>query len=185
MVTSSFARELLELHGNCMPQDASEWVGNIPLPDPIAAFYREVGPIDITIEGFGNPTSIPRLSKLWEHQAGYRWNGLTGEAIDDWDNNWIVVAFEAGDPYIHSNGRVLHAQHGAGVWEPSEIFPDLNTMAACLATLGAVILNAGDEFTDDDCRIRPEFRAAALARLAEILGRKSAAEIVIEIAGWG
>ncbi len=185
MVESARVRELLELHGSCQPQHASEWAGQIPLPDPIAEFYRDVGPVNITIEGYGNPTFIPNLSQLWNRQAGYRWNGLTGEPIADWDRDWIVVADEGADPYIYRNGKILFAQHGAGVWEPDEIYPDLNTMAACLATLGAVVLNAGDEFSDDDCYIRPKFRAEAISRLADILGNKNEAEAIVETAGWG
>lgn len=185
MVSSSRVRELLELHGTCQPQDRSAWTGHIPLPDAIADFYREVGPTDVTIEGYGNPTFIPCLSRLWDHQAGYRWNGLTGETIEDWDSDWIVVADEGADPYIYCNGTILFAQHGAGVWEPDEIYSDLNAMAACLATLGAVVLKGGDELTDDDCYIRPEFRAEAVSRLAEILEDENEAEAIVVRAGWG
>lgn len=185
MVDSTRVSELLGLHGTCQPQDASEWTGTIPLPNSIAEFYRDVGPMNITIEGYGNPTFIPCLSQLWDHQSGYRWNGITGELIADWNDDWIVVADEGADPYIHCNGIVLFAQHGAGVWEPDEIYPDLNTMAACLATLGAVVLNAGDEFTDTDCFIRSKFRAEAISRLTDILGDKNEAEAIVETAGWG
>ncbi len=79
MVGLTRVRELLELHGTCQRQDSSEWMGKIPLADAIAEFYADLGPMDITIEGYGNPTFIPCLSRLWDHQAGYRWNGLTGE----------------------------------------------------------------------------------------------------------
>lgn len=184
MVTSACVRELLELHGTCSPQDPSEWTGDIPLPNGIADFYRNIGPINIIIEGYGNPTFMPRLSELWKHQAGYRWNGLTGEPISDWNNDWVVVA-NGGDPFIYCDNKILFAEHGAGVWEPDEIYPDLNTMAAALAILGAVVLNAGIEFTDDDCYVRPEFRAEAVSRLAEILGSETKAEAIVITAGWG
>jgi len=185
MVTSSRVRELLGLHGTCRPQDPSEWTGDIPLANAIADFYSEVGPLDITIEGYGNPTFIPRLSQLWDRQAGYRWNGLTGDPITDWDDDWIVVADEGADPFIYCNGTILFAEHGAGVWEPAEIYPDLNTMAASIATLGSVVLNAGEDLTDDDGWIRPEFRAEAISRLAAILGSEAEAGTIVESAGWG
>ncbi|MEM1211422.1 MAG: hypothetical protein AAGI68_03905 [Planctomycetota bacterium] len=148
-------------------------------------FYRDVGPVDITIEGYGNPTFIPSLSGLWEHQAGYRWNGLTDEPILDWNDEWIVVADEGGDPYIYCQDKVFLAQHGSGVWEPDEIYSNLNLMAACLATLGAVVLDGGDEFTDEDSCVRPVFRAEAISRLADILGDKNKAEAIVITAGWG
>ena len=185
MVTPARVRELLELHGTCEPQDQSEWTGNIPLPDAIATFYRDVGPVNITIEGYGNPTFIPRLSQLWERQAGYRWNAFSGETIDSWDNEWIVVADEGADPYIYCTGRILFAQHGAGVWKPDEIYPDLNTMAACLATLGAIVLKGGKDLTNEECYIRPQYRAEAVSRLAEIVGDKHLAEAIVVTAGWG
>jgi len=185
MVTPARVRELLEEHGHCEPQDASQWTGEIPLPDKIALFYRDVGPADITIEGYGNPTYIPRLSRLWEHQVGYRWNGLTGDPIPDWNTDWIVVADEGADPYIYFHGRILFAQHGSGVWEPDEMYTDLYTMAACLATLGAVVLSGGSDLTDDDGFIRPKFRAEAISRLTDVLGDNTSAEAIIEAAGWG
>lgn len=185
MITSTRVRELLEIHGECSSQDASAWTGEISLPDEIATFYRDVGPVDITIEGYGNPTFIPQLSRLWDHQAGYRWNGLTGEAITDWDNDWIVVADEGADPYIFCRGKILFAHHGEGEWDAGEHYPDLNTMAACMATMGSVILDAGENFTDEDCYVRSEFRAEAIARLTVIVGSEIEAETLIEMAGWG
>jgi hypothetical protein len=50
-----------------------------------------VGPLDITIKSYGNPFFLPRLAALWEFQAGYRWHGFTGERIEDWDSDWLVV----------------------------------------------------------------------------------------------
>jgi hypothetical protein len=47
---------------------------------------------------------------------------------------------ESGDPFIfvRSSSVVLHAYHGEDEWDPVEMFPDLNTMAACLGELGGV-----------------------------------------------
>ncbi len=184
MPTANQARELLEAHGTCQPQDASEWTGDIPLPDAIADFYREVGPVNITIDGYGDPIFIPSLSQLWPRQTGYRWNGLTGESIADWDKDRIVVADEGADPFIYCHGRILFAHHGEGGWEPCELYPDIVTMAACMGTLGSVVLNAGEKFSDDDGYIRPEFRTEAISRLTEIIKNKTEAEIIVETAGW-
>ncbi len=184
MLTPTRVRELLEVHGTCRSQEASEWTGDIPLPDALAVFYREVGPDNITIEGYGNPIFIPSLSQLWDRQTSYRWNGLTSEPITGWDNDWIVVADEGADPFIYYHGRILFALHGEGAWEPREIYPDINSMAACMATLGSVVVNAGNEFTDDESFIRPEFRAEAISRLTTLLGSENEAEIIIETAGW-
>ena len=38
---------------------------------------------------------------------------------------------------------------------------------------------------EEDCLIRPKYRALASARLKELLGSKSEAEAVLEVLGWG
>jgi hypothetical protein len=187
MVSPQQARELLSLHGEVRPQSATEWTGAFFIPPRVEQFYRDVGPVDVTIDMHGNPYFLPRLSELWEFQAGYPWNGLTGETIEDWPEEWLVVAAEAGDPFILSlsHGVILHAYHGEGEWDAGLIFPDLNTMAACLAQLGAVVKEAGETFTDDHYSIRPEHRKRAAAELSKLLGYTTLAEYTLEILRWG
>jgi hypothetical protein len=187
MVTAEGAKRLLALHGEVRPQSASDWTGAFPIPAAVERFYQEVGPANVTIEAHGNPYFLPSLADLWQFQAGYRWNGLSGEPIEDWPDDWLVVAMESGDPFIfvRSSGVLLHAYHGEGEWDAGQMFTDLNTMAACLALIGAVVLEAGDEFTEEDCSIRPRYRALASARLQELLGSKSEAEAVLGVLGWG
>jgi hypothetical protein len=187
MVVAERARELLSLHGVVRPQPPDDWMGRLPLPAPAERFFQEVGPADIAIESYGNAFFLPRLAALWEFQGGYRWNGLTGQPIADWNDDWLVVADQGGDPFILSraSGRVLHAVHGTGVWEPEEMFADLNTMAACLGHLGVVATSAGEAFTDADCLIRLEPREQALVGLRQLLGSTSEAESILETLGWG
>jgi hypothetical protein len=183
----STARTLLAEFGEVRPQPASDWRGTIPLPFEVAEFYGVVGPLDITIPGYGNPYFLPSLCNLWDVQAGYRWNGLTAEAITDWEDNWLVIADEGGDAFIHdrNSSKVLFAHHGMGVWEPDEWFPNLGTMACCLAILGSVVRDAGDEFTDPDFSVKPEHKESAITKIAEVLGSRSEAEVVVDGAGWG
>jgi hypothetical protein len=187
MVAAERARELLSMHGIVQPQPPDDWTGIFPLPPSVERFFQQVGPADITIEDYGNPFFLPRLAALWEFQAGYRWNGLTGQPIEGWDDDWLVVADQGGDPFILSraSGSVLHAVHGSGVWAPAVMFADLNTMAACLGHLGAVVVSAGEAFSDEDCLIRPECHEQALAGLQQLLGVTSEAESVLERLGWG
>ena len=186
VATAEQARQLLSLSGVVRPQPLSDWTGAFPIPPAIERFYREVGPADVYIESYGNPFFLPSLSKLWQFQAGYRWNGLSGEPVADWRDDWLVVADQGGDPFIlsRSSGAVLHDEHGRGMWQPGELFPDLYTMAACLGQLGAVVASAGECFTDEDCRIRPEWRDEALMGLRHLLGSPWAAEFVLGSLGW-
>ncbi len=187
MVNADTAKRLLALHGRVRPQAASDWTGSFPIPPAVERFYREIGPESGTIKTHGNAYFLPRLSDLWKFQAGYRWNGLSGELISDWDDDWLVVADEGGDPFIfaRASGKMLHAYHGEGEWDAGEMFPDLNTMAACLADLGAIVLEAGVAYMEEDCSIRPEFRSLASARLAELLDSKNGADRILGILGWG
>ena len=157
MVSAVQAKELLAIHGRVRPQPPSDWSGTFALPPCVERFYRDVGPVDVYIDACGNEPFLPRLAKLWDFQAGYRWNSLYGEPNEDWDDDWLVVADQGGDPFIlsRSSGVVLIAEHGAGSWDPAELFPDMNTMAACLGYLGSIVQVAGDDFTDEKCDIRP------------------------------
>jgi hypothetical protein len=186
MVSAERSRQLLAKHGVVQSRPADDWTGDVTLPPDIETFFQDVGPVDITIQSYGNPYFLPRLSRLWQFQAGYRWNGLTGETIADWDPNWLVVADEGGDAFIYSvSGRsVLFAVHGAGRWEPEPLFADLNTMGACLAHLGTVRVEAGKDFTDKDSRIRLEHLGHARDELYQLLGSMSETDAVLGILGW-
>jgi hypothetical protein len=147
---------------------------------------HQVGPSDIVIESYGNPFFLPSLARLWQHQVGYRFDA-SGERVEDWSSNWIVVADEGADPFIYdaSTAEILFANHGAGTWKPVEAYPDLNTMAACMAIFGIVSIQAGENFTDEQSYVSPEHRAEAVSRLLEVLADKEAAEAIIVNAGWG
>jgi hypothetical protein len=187
MATAEQARELLSLSGTVRPQQPTDWTGLFPIPNAIERFYHEVGPVDVCVESYGNPFLLPSLTELWQFQAGYCWNGLSGEPAPEWDDDWLVVAYQGGDPFILSRlaGTVLYDQHGRGTWEPGEMFPDLNTMAACLGQLGAVVASAGEDFTDEDCFIRPKWHDKAFRGLQLLLGSSWAADSVLHTLGWG
>jgi hypothetical protein len=186
VTTAELARQLLSLHGIVRAQQPRDWTGPFALPTTVERYYWEVGPFDVYIRAYGNPFFVPRLGGLWDFQAGYRWNGITREPSADWNDDWLVVADQGGDPFILSrrSGAVLHDQHGCGVWEPVELFPDLNTMAACLGQLGAVVVSAGKDFTTEDCYVRPEWRAKVTEELCRLLNSSTAAEGVLGALAW-
>jgi hypothetical protein len=112
---------------------------------------------------------------------------LSGNPIEDWPDDWIVVADEGGDPFIfvRSTGTVLHAHHGEGKWDAGEMFPNLNMMAACLAQIGDIVVEAGSKYMEEDCSIRPKYRSLASARLRDLIGSKTDVEAVLAGLGWG
>lgn len=197
MTSVNDARALLAQHGTLESQPATDWRGDFALPAPLEAYYREIGPLGdfindnvgysgVSIPTVGNPFDLPPLAKLWDLQAGYRWHGITKQRLEDWDDAWLVVASQGGDPFIlnRDTGEILFAQHGGGAWNPSEIFPDIITMTACLATVGQVCDEAGDDLWTEDETVNPVFRAILETRLMAILGDASAATALADLFEW-
>ena len=183
MTHPAVARRLLETHGECSRQDASEWTGPIPLPQPILEFYRDVGPQNIEVPGYGKSVFFPRLSELWEHQAGYRWNAQSGKQDNEWNENWIVVADQGADPLIHHQGQVLFAFHGTGSWTARPLFRDLNTMAASIASIGSIVERAGSQLTDERSIVHPKIRTQLIEQLSEFLAFEET-QTVLGVLGW-
>src|SRR5262245_30438880 len=102
MMTRDDLRALVAKHGTVRPQPAAEWTVDFPPPPHLAQFYSDIGPLDVTIAAYGNPFFLPALSALWEFQEGYRWNSITHNRIEDWDDDWLVVGRQGGDPFIFS-----------------------------------------------------------------------------------
>ena len=128
-----------------------------PLPAELERFYREVGPLDCTLESAGNPFFLPSLARLWQRQAGYRWHGISGERLSGWQDDWLVVADQGADPFIleTGSGRILFDLHGGRGWDPAPCFDDLWQMAASLACFGEVWSGAGEDILLDDCSVAP------------------------------
>jgi hypothetical protein len=185
-MTSEEVRALLAMHGPVRAQAESEWKGEFPLPAPVARFYGEVGPVDVRIKGYGDPYVLPALARLWEFQEGYRWNSIDRERLADWDDDWLVIADEGGNPFIFSraSSRVLFAMHGTGSWDLVELFDDIVSMAACLAILGRIVKTAGQHLTDENSYIQPLYKAAAHRDLAEALSSEAHAKHILRELGW-
>lgn len=174
-------------------QREGDWQGPFPLPPVLARFYVQVGPLGdeisakvgaagITIPGLD--VWIPPLQRLWSHQDSYRWHGISGEPIDDWPSNWLVIADRGADPFILDldDGRVLFSHHGAGLLDAGEIVADVPTLMAALAAAGTVYLEAGDDLydDDDDGGVRAVHEEAAVQAVAQVLGNRLDAECLLE-----
>jgi len=181
-----WVKEALAVHGTLTPQLTSDWRGPGNLPNSVAGFYQSVGPVNVTIPGYGNPYFLPSLNQLWEHQVGYSYLP-NGDPIHDWPSDWLVVADEGGDPFIYTapTGQIFHDLHGQGVWEPEFLFDDIFQMAGCLALISSVVVEAGEGLTDDQCFVTPEQMTRTLNILAFRLGSLGRADHVLGQLGWG
>jgi hypothetical protein len=168
------------------PQAPPEWQGDFPLPDAVAEYYGVLGPAGVWIGAYGNSHFLPSLAELWKFQAGYRTHANTGERLPGWNDDWLLIAEQGGDPFIfsRSSGHVLHAFHGAGRWEPMEMFTNLPAMVTVLAIMGETIEHADPAFTDDDSLILPQYREEARSRIAEYLQSQDRANAILHRFDW-
>jgi hypothetical protein len=168
------------------PQPRSDWQGEFPLPEPVAEYFAKLGPVDVWIPGYVNSYSLPSLSGLWRFQAGYRYHPDAHARFSEWDDDWLVVADEGGDPFILSRASraVLHAFHGAGVWEPTALFGDLAEIAATLAIVADIVAFAGRLLTDDNSIILPRHLDSARTRIGACLHSVERADAVLQRMGW-
>jgi hypothetical protein len=167
------------------PQPSTDWLGEFPLPVPVVEYFSKLGPVAVEIAGYGNSYFLPSLTHLWAFQAGYRYHPKTNERFTGWDDDWLVIAEEGGDPFIFSrkSGIVIHAFHGDGVWEPEEMFASLSEMAVTFAILGEIVVSAGQSLTDDDSMILEKYRNEAQSRVAEYTGSDRALSVLSDL-GW-
>jgi len=186
MINSEKIKEYLEKHGSIQSQSINDWKGIVSLPKDIEIFYKEIGPNNIYIKSYGNPYFLPSLDKLWDFQAGYRWNGKTGEMIHEWNKEWFVIADEGGNPFIYSakTTKIYFSEHGNGEWELKEIFNNLFCMAASLAILGKLVKEAGKTFLDENCFIYPKYLSLAKEYLADTLDNGDLPENTLNLLGW-
>ena len=165
-----------------LPQEASDWQGPFMLPEEVMEYYREFGPSDVAMEHMGSTVFMPSLSRLWEHQGGYRYNLNTKEVFPDWDDDWLVIADEGADPfiYVRSSGQIFHDWHGGGSWDPKFFCENLETVVTVLATSCDIVHSAGGIYAELD-----DWYPRAVSRFSELLGNEIDAKEMMGKLGWG
>jgi hypothetical protein len=182
-------RQALSAFGPLSRQEPIEWAGESPLAPELVRFYREVGPEWVEIDTAGLPFLFFPLERLWDEQAGYRWNRRTGAQLVDWNEEWTVVAKQGEDPFILDglSGKILTAPGDDG-WEdrlddPEPTFSSVGEMALALAATGAAWARWDDPFTED-WSIRPETTASVVEALEAVLGDHARAVAVARKFGY-
>lgn len=96
------------------------------LCDVYVNFLKNYNPKEVVIDTFPfESLDLYSAEMLEKGQEGYSYNPVEKKEIKEWDKNWVVIAYDAGDPYFidlseKKNGdcKVYTAAHGEGEWEP-------------------------------------------------------------------
>jgi hypothetical protein len=182
-------RQSLSVFGPTSRQEPLDWAGELPLAPELVRFYREVGPEWIEIDTAGLPFLFFPLERLWDEQAGYRWNPRTGALLVDWNDEWTVVAKQGPDPFILDGltGKILTAP-GEDGWEdrleePEPTFGSVEEMTLALTATGNAWARCDDPF-DEDWNLRPETTASVVEAMEAVLGDHARAASVARKFGY-
>jgi len=167
-------------------QYVGDWQGSFELHNDLIEYYLIIGPLNLSLPAYGNNFYLPQLNHLWDYQKGYRWNSLTGEKLLDWKDEWLVVGDQGADPFILSSttNTILFDNHGNGIWEPRELFSNIESMVTCLLILSSIVIEAGKELTNERGHIKDSFRESAYKQLSMILQPSLQPEDILEEFAW-
>ncbi len=107
------------------PKDIEEIKARWALPSLYLDFLTRFSPVHVLLEirRFDNELELFGAGELIEGQAGYAFNPVVQEPIEDWPTSFLVIATCGGDPFVldlsRSSGEdapVLTARHGTGRW---------------------------------------------------------------------
>lgn len=103
------------------------------LPKPYLEFISKFSPLAVEFKIRGNAESFTLygVDDIAKGQRGYSVNGITGEPIEDWPSDYVVIAQSWGDPLIIDCSKntdsvpIYFAKHGQGNWKFRRKFQSL------------------------------------------------------------
>lgn len=116
------------------------------------AFYARFDPQDAVLASLWGDMTLYAFAALDKEQAGYAFDGRTGEPIEDWPKGMLVIGECSADPITlnpSEPGEVFFAIHGQGEWKPLPIAADIEGfLKLCIAWL-EMVHQRGDALYDD------------------------------------
>lgn len=100
------------------------------VPDNYFDFLMKASPlnVEIKLKGYG-PTVLYGAHELVQMQGGYAFNPMDNKKIEDWPENYIVIASCFADPFCidrsQNNSPVYYAMHDTDKWEFEETYSSL------------------------------------------------------------
>lgn len=146
------------------------------LPTSLRDYLRSTVPTTLLeLQRVGNPVTLLPASALGREQRGYSVDATSGERLDDWQDNWFLVADEGEDPIVvdTSTGTVLQSMHGYGAWDFDPVAGSMAELILC----GAAVQHALNAFEDEPIlddelgfRLAPKAAAWLYPRLRDWAG---------------
>lgn len=162
--------------GPCPAADLQTVTRDLPLSGELRNLYGTSGPLDtVNIPAPLGGITLAPARDLVSYQSCYRWHGNDGHRLNEWPDEWVVIANHSGDPFIADTAvpgtRVGIAIHGTGSWKPFWIAPtpaDFLMLLACLTQAYVVEhLNRPGEDEDDDESWPPTYHDRLAALLSD------------------
>ncbi len=108
------------------PKDIEDIKARWTLPALYLDFLTRFSPVHVLLEirRLDDELQLFGAGELIEGQAGYAFNPVLQEPIEDWPTSFLVIAACGGDPFVLDLSRfsgedapVLTAKHGTGRWD--------------------------------------------------------------------
>lgn len=141
---------------------------HLPLSEDIYEWYSLSAPLKVSIDWTANDLDLFEPNNLLEYQIGYRWQSQIRfdhnklEKMDDWHDEWLVIAWIGGDPIIakvnEKPNPILMAYHGMGYWKPDVVSPNLESFLKFLTQWCKLVeeYKTIQNMLDEDSVILPE-----------------------------
>jgi len=131
-------RESVQTHlsksrfGHAKPATISAARRRLTIPDELAKFYELADPQSVKIPTVeGGILTLYSAKSLVTKQKGFRWNSKNGRKLPDWNDDWLVIGDEDGDPFVvdtrlkRGPHPVLRDFRNTEKWLPTRIADDL------------------------------------------------------------
>lgn len=118
------------------PDDLKYYIKNVVISD------------DFQFLKIGNELNLYGYSNMKSQQDGYSFNPVTHKKLEDWLDNWFIIADEGSDPIIvdlsdYNGSKIFRANHGLGEWKFYSIANSIPEFFLCSTALHYTFLKWG------------------------------------------
>jgi len=141
----------------------------------LAGYLDAVPTSRVDVPWLGGDLELFGVQELSGCQAGYAYNAVTREPLQDWRPEWIAIGTCEGDAIIADTAvaalPILWAVHGIGTWRPKRVAPSLASFLKALSAFTEVLQGEfhGEVFAEDHSGLLPALLARLKARLEAVL----------------